>query len=54
MTDIAAGAVLVVAPSGFQRVAEIVVHRSCGIIAVHASLNVEPAYRAGLTLCNTF
>ena len=43
------GTVGVVAPSGFEGVAEILVLRACQILVIYAPLNVEPTYRVGLT-----
>ena len=44
----------VVAPSGFQRVAEILDLRSGQILVIYAPLYVEPTYRVGLAFCYTF
>ena len=46
--------VLVVAPSGFEGVAEILVLCSCQILVIYAPLNVEPTYCVGLAFCYTF
>ena len=48
------GTVGVVAPSWFQCVAEILVLRSCQILVINPSLNVEPTDGVGLALCYTF
>ena len=47
------GTVGVVAPSGFEGVAEILVLCSCQILVIYAPLNVEPTYRVGLAFCYT-
>jgi len=44
----------IVAPSGFEGVAEILILRSCQILVIYAPLNVEPTYRVGLAFCYTF
>ena len=44
----------IVAPSGFKRVAEILVLRTCQILIIYAPLNVEVTYRVGLAFCYTF
>ena len=48
------GTVGVVAPSGFEGVAEILVLCSCQILVIYAPLNIEVTDGVGLALCYTF
>jgi len=48
------GPVFVVAPGGFQCVTKILVLRSCQILVVYTSLNIEVTNRVGLAFCYTF
>ena len=46
--------VFVVTPSGFEGVAEIQVLRSCQILVIYASLNIEVTNGVGLAFCYSF
>ena len=48
------GPVLVVAPCGFQRVAEITVFVAGQVFVHHLLADVQTSYRVGLALCNAF
>ena len=48
------GTVGIVAPSGFQCVAEIIIGYACQILVIYTSPNIQPTYRVGLAFCDTF
>ena len=48
------GPMFIIPPSGFERVAEILLLHACQILIINPPLNIKPTYRVGFTFCYTF